>query len=227
MAPSYRHRNSSSHSRGVSGPEDADDDNVLDGKSFAEGEKTMNRRNSNVWERRRRRFEKSKSMSQAMEQQAPSAASGAEKELKTKNRRSRSQSHATEIDEDMDPYDSDPGESYRQHCMRVNGVGTRTCLAVPGFMKSKRIAESGETVLTAPPSPMASEMGDMFGQTPASLPPNMQRVRYSLRSSITDGAEKQPMGPTVMERRELRPNNVQMNVSHWSDTGGRPYMEDR
>jgi hypothetical protein len=52
-------------------------------------------------------------------------------------------------------------------------------------------------------------------------------VRYSLRSSITDGSEKQPMGPTVMERRELRPNNVQMNVSHWSDTGGRPYMEDR
>jgi hypothetical protein len=30
-----------------------------------------------------------------------------------------------------------------------------------------------------------------------------------------------------MERRELRPNNVRMNVSHWSDEGGRPYMEDR
>jgi hypothetical protein len=167
---------------------------VVEEAAFTEGEKAKDRRNSNVWERRRRRFEKSKSMSQAMEQQASSSSANAVgKELKAKSRRSRSQSHATEMDEDMDPYDSDPGESYRQHCIRVNGVGTRTCLAVPGFMKSKRIAESGETVLTAPPSPMASELGDMFGQTPASL----------------------------------RPNNVQMNVSHWSDTGGRPYMEDR
>jgi len=81
-------------------------------------------------------------------------------------------------------------------------------------------------VLTAPPSPLQSEMGDL-GQAPASLPPSLTRVRYSLRSSITDGAEPQPLGPTVMERRDLRPNNVQMNVSHWSEEGGRPYMEDR
>jgi hypothetical protein len=78
---------------------------------------------------------------------------------------------------------------------------------------------------------MTSEMGDaptgVAGQTPSSLPNNLKRVRYSLRSSITDGSEKQPTGPSVMERRELRPNNVHLNVSHWSDEGGRPYMEDR
>ena len=31
----------------------------------------------------------------------------------------------------------------------------------------------------------------------------------------------------MMERRELRPNNIHINVSHWSDFGGRNYMEDR
>jgi hypothetical protein len=131
-------------------------------------------------------------------------------------------------DEELDPYDSDPGQSYRQHCMALSGLGTKTCLGVPTMFKNKRLLPGeGETVLTAPPSPMASEMGDLFGTLPASLPPNAHRVRYSLRSSITDGSEKQPTGPSVMERRDLRPNGVHLNVSHWSDMGGRPYMEDR
>lgn len=182
---------------------------------------------SSMWDRRRRRIEKKNKVSDEH-----SGKNG-------RNRRSNSRSAADEADDDVDPYDSDPGESYRQHCMKMNGIGTKTCLGVPGFLKgsgshskSKSVAHGGangegETVLTAPPSPMQSELGDLFGQTPASLPANLQRVRYSLRSSITDGSEKQPTGPTVMERRELRPNSVHINVSHWSDTGGRPYMEDR
>lgn len=135
--------------------------------------------------------------------------------------------------DELDPYDSDPGESYREHCERVNGESTKSCLTMPLFLRNPKtlsLREEG-SVLTAPPSPMTSEMGDaptgVAGQLPSSLPNNLKRVRYSLRSSITDGSEKQPTGPTVMERRELRPNNIQMNVSHWSDEGGRPYMEDR
>lgn len=140
---------------------------------------------------------------------------------------SKSKKKFEEPDEDdIDPYDSDPGESYREHCMRMKGVSNKSCIAVPKFLRNGRKVED-ETVMTAPPSPMASEMGDVFGQIPASLPSNLTRVRYSLRSSITDGSENQPSGPSVMERRELRPNNIHINVSHWSMAGGRPYMEDR
>jgi len=128
------------------------------------------------------------------------------------------------VDEDVDPYDSDPGESYRDHCLRIKGLSTKTCLAVPGFLKKSDL--EGDTVMTEPPSPLSSELEDVLNQTPRSLPSD-HVARYSLRTSIGDGSAKQPTGPSVFERRELRPNNVQVNVSHWSDTGARPYMEDR
>jgi hypothetical protein len=176
---------------------------------------------SSVWDRRRRRIDR--------KQSSQSEGEGTDKDAGGKSRSRRSNSKPKEqIEEDLDPYDSDPGESYRDHCMKMKGFSTKSCLPIPGFIQ-KRIARGEEetTVMTAPPSPMQSEMGDLFGPVPASLPPSMLQVRYSLRSSITDGSEKQPVGPSVMERRELRPNNVNLNVSHWSDTGGRPYMEDR
>lgn len=202
MAPSYR----------GSVPAIAADENGVMG--FGRDDERQRQR-SMMWDRRRKRLEKKKDVD--------------DKDLgELKKNQNRSQSRHAIDDEDLDPYDSDPGESYREHCMKINGIGAKSCLPVPIFLKNKRLlAGEGETVLTAPPSPLQSEMGDLFGQIPASLPPNMQRVRYSLRSSITDGSEKQPTGPTVMERRELRPNNIHLNVSHWSDTGGRPYMEDR
>jgi hypothetical protein len=128
-------------------------------------------------------------------------------------------------DDEYDPYDSDPGESYRDHCMRIKGTGTRSCLGMPRFLKR----DDETTVATSPPSPLASENDEFntHNNTPASLPRDLARVRYSLRTSIGDGTEKQPTGPSVMERRELRPNNVHINCSHWSDFGGRNYMEDR
>ena len=128
------------------------------------------------------------------------------------------------VEEDVDPYDSDPGESYREHCMRIKGLNTKTCLAVPSFFRNKDL--EGDTVMTEPPSPFSSELEDVLNQTPRSLPSN-HVVRYSLRTSVGDGSAKQPEGASVMDRRELRPNNVQVNVSHWSATGARPYMEDR
>jgi hypothetical protein len=128
------------------------------------------------------------------------------------------------VEEDADPYDSDPGESYREHCLRIKGLNTKTCLAVPTFFKSRDF--EADTVMTEPPSPFSSELEDVLNQTPRSLPSH-HVVRYSLRTSIGDGSAKQPTGASVMERRELRPNNVQVNVSHWSATGARPYMEDR
>lgn len=128
------------------------------------------------------------------------------------------------VEEDADPYDSDPGESYRAHCMRIQGLNTKTCLAVPTFFRNKDL--EGDTVMTEPPSPFSSELEDVLNQTPRSLPSN-HVVRYSLRTSIGDGSAKQPTGASLMDRRELRPNNVQINVSHWSATGARPYMEDR
>jgi hypothetical protein len=180
-----------------------------------------NSKRSSVWDRRRRRLEK---------QQQEEADAGIDRGDPSQSRhRGRGKQKEQEFDEEeLDPYDSDPGESYRDHCMKMNGFGTKSCLTMPRFVQ-KRIGRGEEetTVMTAPPSPMQSDMGDLFGPVPSSLPPSMMQVRYSLRSSITDGSEKQPSGPSVMERRELRPNNVNLNVSHWSDTGGRPYMEDR
>lgn len=139
----------------------------------------------------------------------------------------------TTFDDEMDPYDSDPGESYRAHCMKVQGLKTRSCLRMPPFLKAGRKDEHFqnnediESSSTFPPSPIGSESEDVLNQTPNSLPAEMTRVRYSLRSSIGDGSTKQPTGPSVMDRRELRPNGVALNVSHWSDTGSRAYMEDR
>jgi hypothetical protein len=130
-------------------------------------------------------------------------------------------------EDEHDPYDSDPGESYRDHCMRMKGVNTRSCLAMPKFLKAPKELEEHDTIATAPASPLASEIDDFIGNTPASLPRELSRVKYSLRTSIGDGSQKQPAGPSVMERRQLRPNNVHLNVSHWSNMGGRNYMEDR
>eukprot|EP00542_Grammatophora_oceanica_P021418 CAMPEP_0194046474 /NCGR_PEP_ID=MMETSP0009_2-20130614/21141_1 /TAXON_ID=210454 /ORGANISM="Grammatophora oceanica, Strain CCMP 410" /LENGTH=508 /DNA_ID=CAMNT_0038691777 /DNA_START=385 /DNA_END=1911 /DNA_ORIENTATION=+ len=142
-------------------------------------------------------------------------------------------------EDEMDPYDSDPGESYRQHCMQIRGLQTKSCLRVPKLLKNvpDRAAPVAEEVAvqetrsasTAPPSPLSSELEDALNQTPDALEEHgvSTRVRYSLRTSIGDGSVQEPVGPSVMDRRELRPNNTQVNVSYWSDKGGRPYMEDR
>ena len=182
-----------------------------------------NVKRSSVWDRRRRRLQKNKSSGTDVDKELGEMKSGRSSSRRGNNKAKQ----IVDDDEDHDPYDSDPGESYRDHCMKFKGIGSKSCLPVPGFIQ-KRLSRGEEgTVMTAPPSPMQSEMGDLFGPMPSSLPPHMMQVRYSLRSSITGGSEKQPSGPSVMERRELRPNNVHLNVSHWSDLGGRPYMEDR
>jgi hypothetical protein len=216
-------------------------------------------------------------------------------------------------DDEYDPYDSDPGESYREHCERIQGESSKTCLALPKFLKDGKLGgkrsigsqvgnESSSSIsngggiktkvmnngmdqnlnrshnhddksgATSPPSPFQSELDDMspiqqrrrrssqqqgggggglnpnnplghqqqqrFGtpqshqhsqpDAPASLPRDLARVRYSLRTSIGDGTDVQSGGSAaMMERRDLRPNNIHINVSHWSDFGGRNYMEDR
>lgn len=249
MAPAFRSGGGGTTSSmpAFAGADDAEGLVSFGGDSSTGHEKTGSRRSS-MWDRRRRRLEKKSKVDNASydpkggSSRRNNGRSGNTNSTTTTNSRQQFDDDFDDIDDDadLDPYDSDPGESYRQHCMKMNGIGTKTCLGVPLFLKSNNNNKKNrsimggagqgpesETVLTAPPSPMTSEMGDLFGQTPASLPANLQRVRYSLRSSITDGSEKQPVGPTVMDRRELRPNNVQINVSHWSDTGGRPYMEDR
>jgi hypothetical protein len=196
--------------------------------TVADDDEEEDSRMSRNSERRRRRFRKQTAASDRQltttDGEGSAAASSSSKSKRKEKKR------ASMPDEEYDPYDSDPGESYRQHCLRVNGMSTRSCLPkFPTFLKAPAMINRGEseTEMTSPPSPMASEVGDVLGQTPASLPSDKTRVRYSLRSSITDGSEKQPSGPSVMERRELRPNNVHINVSHWSDSGARHYMEDR
>lgn len=173
---------------------------AIDKKVSKEDDADLSARNQSAWERRRNR-------------------------ASSESRPSRKQEVLPE--DDHDPYDSDPGESYRDHCMRVKGINTRSCLAMPKFLKSSIELEEHDTIATAPPSPLASEIDDFMGNTPASLPRELSRVKYSLRTSIGDGSQIQPSGPSVMERRQLRPNNIHLNVSHWSDMGGRNYMEDR
>jgi len=121
--------------------------------------------------------------------------------------------------DEYDPYDSDPGESYREHCERLKGEGTRSCFTLPRFLQHKVDA------VTTEPTPPTSPMRDMEGpRTPLSLPRDLAKVRYSLRTTIGDGGQVQPPS---MDERELRPNYVHINVSHWSAFGGRDYMEDR
>jgi len=203
--------------------DDDDDDDEDDGKDHRMTRQT---------ERRRRRFRKQKigGKTDSDKNLGSEAGDSTASRSAEKKKNKRKDKKALLPDEAYDPYDSDPGESYRQHCMRVGGMGTKSCLKLPGFLKLNQPAlTNGEvqTEMTAPPSPMTSELGDVLSQTPASLPADLTRARYTLRSTITDGSEKQPTGPSVMELRELRPNNVHINVSHWSDHGARQYMEDR
>ena len=84
----------------------------------------------------------------------------------------------------------------------------------------------------SPPSPdlaYVDELERSFDTdvVPASLDAGAIGLKYSLRTSIGDGAKTQPNGPSVMERRELRPNGCHLNVSHWSEENMRRYMEDR
>lgn len=151
----------------------------------------------------------------------------AEKGMSSKKNKSKNKAA---YDADFDPYDSDPGMSYREHCMKIKGISNMSCVKVPSFLSNRKSITGADevTAATSAPSPIpGAGMSGAFGQTPASLPAKLARVRYSLRSSITDGGGAQPSGPSVMERRELRPNNILLNVSHWSDSGGRAYMEDR
>jgi hypothetical protein len=191
---------------------------TISGGKFAAEEEHDGSRTESAWESRRKRNDarsSGKGRRGGVEQQPTSQP--------TQRRRSTEKLP----EDDYDPYDSDPGESYRDHCMRLKGVNSKSCLAIPQFLKINRVImpeQSSEA--TSPPSPMASE-ADEFGHAPPSLPRDLSRVRYSLRTSIGDGSEKQPTGPSVMERRPLRPNNIHINVSYWSDTGARNYMEDR
>jgi hypothetical protein len=87
-----------------------------------------------------------------------------------------------------------------------------------------------DTVGTSPPSPLSSEIDDYMHNhnTPASMPRDLARVPYSLRTWIGDGTETQPSGPiSVMEHQELRPSNVRIHTSHCNEFLGRNYMEDR
>ena len=186
-----------------------------------------------MFERRRRRFKKDSRVDncgddtgrdESPDVDMPKLSGEERRQERRELRKQQKEAKKAAAEEELDPYDSDPGESYREHCEKHSGFASKSCLGVPKFLRNPQ--REVDSVLTAPPSPLASEMGE-FSQIPASLQGNTTRVRYSLRSCITDGSEKQPTGPTVMERRELRPNNVRLNVSHWSDAGGRPYMEDR
>ena len=173
-----------------------------------------------------------------------SSAFEARRRRKNRNRDGNNNRRKKELPKaEADPYDSDPGESYRDHCERIQDERrSKSCLAIPRFLKDGkkfgrvannnlkvRINNNGDlqSGATEPPSPLLSEP-DVSKSTPSSLPRDLARVRYSLRTSIGDGTEKQPgASASMMERRELRPNNIHINVSHWSDFGGRNYMEDR
>jgi hypothetical protein len=161
----------------------------------------------------------------------------------------------------VDPYESDPGESYREHCARNNQYrALNQCLSLPQFLLKnisnhdddddeeqeikngihhrssahhhhhrRRNHRRGGTDddEAGTESPDTTSPRQSTNTSPGHLPRSATRIRYSLRSTITDGTDPQPTGPSVLERRKLRPNDVKLNISHWSDEGGRPYMEDR
>lgn len=278
MAPFRRGRSAAAPSQPLHDEEDDDESEAFGASPNVK---------SSAWEARHRRRNGTTS----------GTTSGKQQQQQQQRSRSSKKKKKQIPDGEYDPYDSDPGESYRQHVERMRGEGTRSCLAMPRFLKemnnngittaagsssgggkavnlfgskgasvgpNRRISSSsrdnnpndisrGEisTQATSPPSPLTSEQDDPFNSSgmspsliskkeqyyahhypngmPASLPRDLARVRYSLRTSIGDGTDPQPalQSSHLMERRELRPNNVHINVSHWSDFGGRNYMEDR
>eukprot|EP00978_Attheya_sp_CCMP212_P003185 scaffold6581_cov57-Attheya_sp.AAC.13 len=137
----------------------------------------------------------------------------------------KSASKQSPEEEAEDGNESDTGISYRQHCMSTKSLlGTKSCMRKPSFML-KNSAEKGAVQVTPSPSSTESEFDEPNGEHPPELPGDV--VRYSFRTAIGDGTEKQVASASVMERRDLRPNNCHLDVSHWSDKGGRGYMEDR
>eukprot|EP00980_Cylindrotheca_fusiformis_P006764 scaffold1413_cov117-Cylindrotheca_fusiformis.AAC.4 len=153
--------------------------------------------------------------------------------LQARRRKRRTSSTILEDDED-DPYASDTGESYREHCEQLEEASpSKSCLSFPKFLKKNA---SPRTVMDMEEKPIS----------PQSLPKDLARLCYSLRSEIGDGSLKSAASlataPTLtndtnstsfsstsdeMQQRMLRPNHVHINVSHWSDFGKRDYMEDR
>ena len=112
----------------------------------------------------------------------------------------------------------------------------------PTPRKISRLSLPNSLTSTPPPSPASTTNSSTTTTSPSPLldaeevikPKSLWNmntskkqmgVRYSLRSVIGDGTD-QPDGPTVMDRRSLRPNGCHLNVSHWSADGLRPYMED-
>ena len=277
-----------------------------------------------AWEsRKQRRKVKKEDDSEALQDNTTTTNSDRSSQRRTRKTSSSKKKKERNLpDEEYDPYDSDPGESYREHCERIQGNSTKSCLVLPKFLKERKLLSPGgsqqvgnaaqssrrssiqvkvmnggveqhiphhpnysrqydemNSGTTAPPSPFQSELDDLSpqrhpqpqrssaprrrrstargpstpssaassyphqqgtglntsftsdpsGASPASLPHDLARVRYSLRTAIGDGTEIQPGGGSaaMMERRDLRPNQIHINVSHWSDFGGRNYMEDR
>jgi hypothetical protein len=245
---------------------DDDDDENNDGymvRSSSQKQQQMQQQQQSAWEARRRRKANTVGGGKGTGGGVGENSGTARNRSQSRSGRGnspRNKKKESLPDDEYDPYDSDPGESYREHCERIKGESTKTCLAMPRFLKQlngqvgpNNVLENGnKTVATSPPSPLQSELDEgspmmsrnggvglppgttLFGgvdagSLPASLPRDLARVRYSLRTSIGDGSQPQPAttSSTLMERRELRPNNIHINVSHWSDFGGRNYMEDR
>jgi hypothetical protein len=274
MAPFRRGRSSAA---GAAMPEDEEEDGGGGSTSYNH-DFNNNLKPSSAWEARRRRKTKGNDIN--------NNSNNNKDKIGFANNPSRRSSKKPLPKGEYDPYDSDPGESYREHCDRIKGERTKSCLTLPRFLKEggnpvtflnnkgaavanvahhQSHARDVSTTATSPPSPLLSEQDDgspihhphlnhhdrqstpNFSTTtngldkeqyfahfyphgmPASLPRDLARVRYSLRTSIGDGSERQPAlaSSQLMERRELRPNNIHINVSHWSDFGGRNYMEDR
>lgn len=142
--------------------------------------------------------------------------------LQAPRRRRRSSNRVVVVEEEGgDPYESDPGESYRDHCeqQQQQEEGTKSCLSMPKFLRKSRNQ--------SPTSVLMMETTDDEYVSPQSLPKDLSRLCYSLRSEVGDGSKGEPQQGQQEQERALRPNRVHINVSHWSDFGKRDYMEDR
>ena len=131
-------------------------------------------------------------------------------------------------DELDDPYESDPGESYRDHCERMEAESfprTKSCLPIPKFLNNPKHKRKSKLEQMRKNSPLfEEEMDHADNLNPLSLPKDLQHLKYSEQSEIGDGSVPQDWEETS---RPLRPNRTHINVSHWSDFGKRGYMEDR
>jgi len=122
--------------------------------------------------------------------------------------------------------DGGPADSDYDSDRDTSAFSSKRCMSLLKSARRKRKGGKGSHAIDdLAMSPLAAEIEELF--VPISISSEQAGVKYSLRSAVGDGSQKQSDARSVMDRRELKPNGSHLHVGHWAEEGLRAYMEDR